>query len=210
MEIISKTFSQVQKNYKSLSIILILSVLFLSIFKIVNSLFGVPMSTMTRDVTALAKVPFYYGILSQFGIIFWAMAGVICFLFYNILKKKKRKKFFVASFVITLILCLDDAFLLHEEVLPNILGIPELMVYFAYFAIMGGYVLLFYKTILKTNFIYFLMAIGFFAFSMLVDKFFSWHHLFEDGSKFIGIVCWLVYFYSTGIKSLKLKRKTKS
>lgn len=206
MKIITQTLSQIKDNYKSLFFLLTFSLAFLSIFKFVNSFYEIPMSTMTRDVTTLAKVPFYYGILSQICILFWAMAGAVCFVFYKISNDKWMKDFFIASCCVTFILCIDDAFLLHEEVFPKIIGIPENLVYAIYLIIMGGYVLKFYKTILKTDFIFFLMAITFLALSMLIDKILSWKHLLEDGAKFIGIISWFTYFFKTGLASFRSQK----
>ncbi|OUR93423.1 hypothetical protein A9Q87_04835 [Flavobacteriales bacterium 34_180_T64] len=174
-----------------------------------HQLNGIPLKTLTSDVTAAADVPLYYGIQSQIGIFFWAAAAAICFLCGSTIKSPEWSFFMVSGFL-SLFLGLDDIFLFHEVVFPS-LGIHQKVVYLSYVVIFGVYVLKFYKLILQTEFILLAMAFGCFGLSLLIDSFFHnaaplYTQLIEDGAKFVGIVYWTIYFYSTATKTLKFQK----
>jgi hypothetical protein len=106
----------------------------------------------------------------------------------------------------------DDLYLLHEEVLPDHLHVPQKLV----FAIYGGLVLVFLfrfrRMILDTDFVLLVAAFGFFALSVLVDLFVTpeeftvfglpGRHLIEDGLKLLGIATWATYFVRTSIQKI--------
>ena len=99
-----------------------------------------------------------------------------------------------------MLLGLDDIFLLHESVFPY-LGIHEKVVYATYAGLVLFYLVKFYPTILKTEYILLVMALGFFALSVIFDKSSIPGidpYLLEDGVKIAGIVSWMFYFYSVG------------
>ena len=61
----------------------------------------------------------------------------------------------------------------------------------------------FYSTIISTSYYLLLISFVFFLISILFDLInpsISYAYLFEDGSKLIGIISWLVYFFHVGIK----------
>jgi hypothetical protein len=167
----------------------------------------IPAALLTRDLSSVAGVPFYYGILSQLGIFFWAGTIVACFLGYARKSRNKSKVqlkwFLFFSGLFTSMLGFDDLFVLHEIVFPEYLGIPEAAVLGVYgislLLILGK----FYAEILKTNFIFLLISFFFLGMSVLTDVF---HipglssYFAEDGLKFIGIINWFVYFFSTSVK----------
>jgi len=69
----------------------------------------------------------------------------------------------------------------------------------------------FYSTLLKSNYLLLIMAIGFFGLSIFVDLFIHSTseyvtNLLEDGAKFIGIVNWLMYYFITGKKTLQMMK----
>ena len=106
------------------------------------------------------------------------------------------------SGLLTLYLGLDDALLLHERILPEIFGINEHFLYVIYAGTVFLYIFKFYPIILKTDYVLMVIALSFFALSLIIDithpftrngRFF-----FEDGSKFIGLVSWFLYFYRVG------------
>lgn len=161
---------------------------------------GMPTEQLTRDPNALFDAPLYVGFLSQAGIFFWAAAAALCFFTALLIARddlqKEERYFLVSSGLLTLMLGLDDVFLLHEQFFPFI-GIPENVVY----AVYGGITLLllirFHSLILHTQFPLLAAALALFGISMSLDclqleglDIF----LFEDGAKLVGILCWLAYF----------------
>ena len=176
---------------------------------------NVPISDLTRDTAAIGQLPFYAGFLSQIGILLWAASAMLCFFSATVLPNcrasyRKLKRFLFVSAFLTLILGLDDAFLLHETVFPQ-LGIPSKVTYVSYGVFLLAYFLGFYTLILKTDHILIAIALGFFGISIAIDMLnLSGQRafLFEDGAKLVGIVSWLVYFFQTGKYSIHLSQTT--
>jgi len=83
--------------------------------------------------------------------------------------------------------------------------VPEIIVYFSYALCIAVYLAVYFRVIIQTHFIYLLMAFGGFAGSILVDliepTFFD-YLLLEDSFKFIGICCWMLYFWIYARKEL--------
>lgn len=168
----------------------------------------IPVEYLTRDPLAIAKAPFYWGAISNLGILVWCGAVVISWFSFKILQNlniySEFSRFFLFSGAITSILLLDDLFLLHEELFPYYLKIPEKLVYLGYGMLISLYLVKFRKTILKTEFILLVLAFGFFGLSVFLDllPIADWfgsdnEYLLEDGTKMLGMVSWLAYFGRT-------------
>jgi len=169
---------------------------------------GIPIGKLTRDPSDIVGVPFYVGFLSQIGIFFWAASAAVCMFSATVLSKRpdniEIKRFLFVSGLLTLVLGLDDIFLLHESVFTY-LGVPEKVVFFTYAGFVLLYLLEFYSVILNTEYILLLIALIFFGVSIALDLFYLPGlnpFLFEDGAKIAGIVSWLFYFFRVGIVTI--------
>lgn len=115
----------------------------------------------------------------------------------------------MCSGLITLMLLVDDLFLLHEEVYRDYLLIPEKITLFAYGSIVLLYLAVFRKTILQTNFLLMGLAITFFALSIAVDLLTGNDSqigfLLEDGAKFLGIVGWSAYLVNLCLQMMRFR-----
>ena len=85
----------------------------------------------------------------------------------------------------------------HERILLSI-GIDEKVMYGIYFLLFGILLLGFYKLLLSAKF-KFALIVAFISFgsSVLIDLLIEgekFRMLFEDGFKFLGIVCWAIFF----------------
>ncbi|WP_152611328.1 hypothetical protein [Psychroserpens mesophilus] len=174
---------------------------------------NVPLEILTNDLAVIGELPIYAGILSQTGILLWSATAAICVYSIQFIETIEHKSFIKASIYITLLLGLDDAFMFHETLFPS-LGIHQKVVFLAYGIMMLVYLYKYYKLILTTDFILFVLALGWFGISMLIDNFIRdvtpyITKLLEDGTKFIGIVTWLVYFART-TKQFQLQKSLKS
>lgn len=165
---------------------------------------GVPIGRLTRDPTTIIRVPFYTGFLSQIGIFFWAASAAVCMFSAKVLSRHpdclKIKRFLFVSGLLTLVLGLDDVFLLHEKFFPRF-GVPETVVVASYLGFVLFYLVRFYSIILKTDYILLGMALFFFGVSITLDLFDPSGidpYLYEDGAKLVGIVSWLSYFFCVG------------
>lgn len=171
----------------------------------------IPVGKLLRDPLVVAGAPPYYGIISQVGIFLWSAAAAICLFSAKALSSlcadMELRRFLFVSGILTLFLGLDDAFLLHDDVLPRI-GIRERIVYLGYALTVSYYLIRFRWTILKSEYILLGMALFSFALSIAVDRFQfedTAGRLLEDGAKLVGIVSWLAYFSCTGLSALRRK-----
>lgn len=169
---------------------------------------SIPMDDLTRDPSATTGDNPFIGALSNLGVLFWCASVAICFFSFALLQKTgnigRFSAFFLFGGLISLILLLDDLFLLHETVFPLYLNIPEKLVFLSYGLMILGYVTRFRKLILTTDFIFLILAFGLFGLSIGIDLLeLRISILFEDGSKLFGIVSWFGYFAITCFQVVK-------
>ncbi len=187
--------------------LLYLPTLFLLILiAIVSHQMGLPVSHFTRDPLAITGGHPLMGFLSNLGVIFWSATTAFCLFTFALLQKTKTyqliSKYVLLAGGMTLLLLLDDLFMLHEKFYPSLLPINEKIIFLAYGVMFLGYVWGIRKILLRSEYIYLLLTMLFFALSIIVDislpssKFYYWHHLLEDGTKFVGIVSWFGYQFS--------------
>ncbi len=191
--------------------VLLISTFLLSLVLILHYWQGIPIGDMVRDPTAVAGESIYVGFISQAGIFMWAGAAAVCLLGALVLTPKteearETRRFLLVSGLLSLTLGLDDVFLLHEAFFPHI-GIPELVVFAAYGIFVAYYLLRFHRMIFRTEFLLLGMALGFFALSVLLDLLdptFLDPDFWEDGSKVVGIVAWLAYYFRTTLAAVRV------
>jgi len=138
------------------------------------------------------------GFVSFVGIIFLIATAAICFFSVLVLREwsSLMSKFLFAGGLFSLILGIDDLFLLHDFVLP-VLGVPENIVLSAYVAAAGLFFARFFTIIRGEHFKLLLLTLGFFALSLVLDVLYTVPpnpYLGEDSAKLIGILGWNVYF----------------
>lgn len=158
----------------------------------------------------------FLGVVSMLGLFGWAAAASIAFLTHAVTRfheTVQMRRFWLAAGVLTTLLLLDDAFMLHEEIVPVGLGIRERYVKLGYIAVAAAFGLGFFKVLAGNNFRLVAAAGSFFALSFLCDTPFLmqplglWEsdtvvYLIEDGAKFIGISLWMAYVAKTAADSL--------
>ncbi|MEM8641161.1 MAG: hypothetical protein AAGG51_20450 [Cyanobacteria bacterium P01_G01_bin.54] len=202
---------RLKADRSAIAFILAVSILCIGIVILLHFGQDVSIGKLTRDLSTIAKVPLYIGFLSQIGIFFWSAAIAICIYTAKLISRRPNtriiRRFFFASGLLTLLLSLDDAFMLHESFFPSV-GIPEKLVFVSYAGLVFLYLARFYSTILKTEYIFLGIALLFFGLSISCDYFKPrWEdlsllkdgYLLEDGAKFIGIVSWLTYLYRSAL-----------
>lgn len=167
-------------------------------------------SFLTRDPNAILGGMYYTGFLSQLGLCVWAAAaGVTMFAALTLPRNSETliaRQFLFFGSLLTIMLGLDDGFMLHESFFPEI-GVPEKLIFATYGLLTVGYLLRYAKLILQTNYLILAMSLGAMAFSMVIDIInirSSDPSLYEDGAKYAGIVFWLVYFFITSMAMFKL------
>ena len=163
--------------------------------------FDIPYTHLTRDVLALAHLPPYTGFLSNFGLLVWGSTAAICLFESARLSGPwhwtSLKAFLRYAGLFTLLLTLDDWYLVHEEIFPY-LHIPEKLMYAFYAATAPLFMAACWRVIARSDYWVLAVALGLLAVSIGIDQveidWFIWASLLEDLAKFVGICAWAVYF----------------
>ena len=195
----------IKENFKNAKkeIIIAFSVIFLllSCIQIIHVLKNIPYSNLTRDPNAIAEFPKYIGFISQFGILLWAGSTVVCFFGYFLTYKYKAEaiisRFLIFFGFFSLILCLDDTYMLHEEMAHR--GFIEQYFYLLYVVMLILFMINFWKLFFSTNYILLLISAAFLACSILQDQFNGENYLLDDSFKLSGIVFWFIYCFKTSL-----------
>lgn len=170
---------------------------------------NIQLNHFTKDPVQIMGEPFYLGLFSNVGILLWCGSVVVCFfsrsLVPNVEDKKAIRVFLFYSGLVTLLLLLDDLFLMHEEVFPKYIGVPEKGIFVIYSNILLLYLILFRDTILKTDYVILVLAfflIGVSTFVKRIPMPIPEDTFLEDAVKLFGIICWFIYFLRLGYKEL--------
>jgi len=197
-------FAQFRLSWSAILLVLGISTTLIGVVLLLHLFKGFSIGELTRDPVAVLQGSIFIGFLSQVGIFFWAASAAICMFSAYVIPRSsdttQLKNFLIASGLLTLVLAIDDVFLMHERVLPYI-GVPQILVYLIYIGLILFYFIRFHSIILKSEYILLGMALGFFGVSVALDVIHPKGidpNLFEDGAKFVGIVAWLAYFIRFG------------
>ncbi len=148
------------------------------------------------------------GAISDFGVLLWAATAGVCalaalFLFCTT-SSSRNSVTFVAAAAFSGILALDDLFMLHDNILPN-MGIPEMWVFAAYVLFTFAYVGLSWRNVFVAAPWFLVFTGAVFAAGLAIDiakdvssgSLLGWltahdsmRIMGEDGLKFIGIGAW--------------------
>jgi hypothetical protein len=163
----------------------------------------------TDDPFVLGNLPFYAGILSNLGILLWCAGAAICFFSYAVLGREASvrnvRRFLFLSALLTILLLADDLFQMHRIFYLKYIHLTTDFVYGVYGLLVLGYLFLFKRQILETEFLLLLLALIFFVMAVIVDVFSilpRGNTAASDGLKFFGIVSWFIYFTRTCWKIL--------
>lgn len=156
---------------------------------------------LTRDIYYLANKPVYYGLLSMLGIMAWAASAAIWLFGWALLRRlgasRSLTALCLASGMLSLLLLGDDAFMLHEYILPVKLGIPEGLVMGIYVIIGVAYAGVGWRSVAATPYLPALCAGLCLGGSLGLDQIILGSSpvqtVIEDSLKFAGIIFWLTY-----------------
>lgn len=208
-------FSSNQKFSSFLLSLYSLPILFLFAIAFASLKFDIPIATFTRDPAVIGNINPLAGIASHLGILVLTASGAICVFSWAILQSNRSTKKFslfllgLGSF--SLLLGLDDLFMLHESIYPRLFRVSENVILLIYGMLVIGGIVKSWRTILQTDYSIFLVALIFFALSLLVDAFpeaietiiGQWRILLEDGFKLLGIIGWFGYSWRASMQALK-------
>lgn len=196
---------QLRACWKGAAAVLLIAALVMSAAFVVQFKEGIPLGDLTRDPVSVAGVPLYVGFVSQLGIVLWSATAACCFLAALIVARQgldiRWRNFFLGAAGLSLMLGLDDLYLLHEVFFPYF-GIPELVVFGVYGLLVAVFLGRYLSLLLRSDFLLLAMAFGFLGLSVLADLFdveLIEPYLLEDTLKLIGILGWLCYFARTAV-----------
>ena len=185
----------------------LVSLLFL--ISMVSMKFSVPVAFFMRDTAVVLDGNPFAGFASNIGIIFWCTTAAVCLFSAAVSRQQVAKpvqtRFLLFAGLLSLMLLIDDFFLIHDKVFPVYLNIPETAAYAVYMLLILVFLFQFRRHILKTEYFLLLLACGFFASSILSDMVMAqdgWQTLLEDGLKLIGIATWCFYFLRTSLHQI--------
>ena len=188
--------------------IYLLAISVLIAIAVVSMIFHISIPTFTRDVTAIAGIHPFSGILSNLGIYLWcisASTGFFAAIVLHEIGQTKNFLFLFSSALLSTYLMLDDAFLFHEDLASRLLGVSEKVVFVILGIAVFVYLKYFMHVILKTKYITLLIAFAFLSLSVVIDSILEswlwrlghWEFFVEDGAKWIGITSWCIYHVNT-------------
>jgi hypothetical protein len=178
-----------------------------------NVFFQVSILRLTRDVAHIAQIHPLSGFLSNVGALLWCATASICaFAAMTVRRTELKDKFWFLfySALLSAYLLFDDFFVFHDVLAPLHLGLHEIVVYAAIAFAVLIYLMKFWRTILGTNYGFFVLALGFLSASVMIDVFVDpgrsglrqWQFFLEDGAKFLGIASWFSYYVRTSYEFL--------
>jgi hypothetical protein len=172
---------------------------------------------------------FYLGLFSNLGVVLWTAAAAICLFAASEVTAgtdRRARRFLLYAGLFTLLLMLDDLFMLHENYIDHVF-------YILYGMGLLYYVIRFFGLIVRLDVVLFALTIPLFGNAVLLDLA-PWRllpgegievpdavapspvekdavrqfgrelrYLLEDGFKFIGICCWAAFH----IRAAKLLRQ---
>ena len=162
-----------------------------------------------RDLAQTCERPLAVGLISSLGYLLWMAAATVCF-FAGLTGLagggRRVRELLLCGGVFSLLLCLDDMFLLHDKYI----GADFLYITYAVFALL---ILFRYRDLVVwlggPNF---LAAVALLGGSILLDKaqqFLPWTYndvqIVEEGLKFLGIACWLSFWWQASAAAAKLR-----
>lgn len=154
---------------------------------VASAVTGTPVDVFTRDPAATTGMPFYTGSMSILTTGVWAavaaLAGVAAWLVPS------RRRLMTGFSVLSGVLLVDDALMLHESVAPE-LGIPEVL-FLAFYGVYG-FVLLwrFARPKLAAGTGPLVLGAVLLAMSAAIDVI-NRAIIVEDGLKLLGALVWL-------------------
>lgn len=171
---------------------------------------GLNLAEISDDAALSAKRGWLIGALSTLGNVLLAIAVGMSLLAVSLRKHlgagRRRTS---ASFWLgccSLLLLLDDAFLLHEGLFLQVFGIPEVLTQMLIGAVVIGVLMLFRQAIAGSLF-FALPAVICWAISVLSDSFLDGQQLaalvIEDGFKLLGICLWLQFSFDVAQRNLR-------
>lgn len=157
---------------------------------------------LSRDPTAVAGVSFYLGAFSIATLLVWWTGAVAAALGALV---GERSRPLLLGALLTAALVADDAFQLHEELLPA-LGVPQQLVLVVYATVAAGFFVTQRRWLASGPWPVLAAAVALLAVSAAADVVAAAAdrelHVIEDGAKFVGAALWSAFFVRAATAAL--------
>lgn len=169
-----------------------------------------PVWKLAKDAAEVIGYPAYFGLLASWSSMLWMATAAICLftvaVIWRVSPDRAARRFLLFSGLLSLALAVDDLYLLHDRILPKLIGTSENVFYMLYLFLMIGYLIVFFRQIIRFDYILFWTAFFFLAFSRgfynLVPSLREYYTA-NDMLKYFGIVFWLAFFARTAAKQFR-------
>jgi hypothetical protein len=203
--------SQLSKIWITVGISVLISLGGAGFTMLVAILTNSPIRMLVKDPAELKNFPPYIGMLSNWSVILWTVAAAICLFSAVLLRQQKAPeatfKFIAVSGGFSLLLGIDDLYMLHDQLFLRMFHMPEIFFYILYFFAFAVYLAYFTPQILKYDYLLFMAALLFFVFSrqfFIRLPYFGQFISTGDMLKYFGIVFWLAFFYRTALYEVSM------
>jgi len=207
---ISSIINQLNQNRTSLLLGGFLGLVIIIATYVISLIFDVPVSSLTRDPSSVTHSFFLTGFMSTFGLMLWSGTVGICLLTVSTLLpislEKRSLWFFGVSGSFSLLLLVDDAYLIHEMIFPTYLHLRAERMEMMYLIFIISFLFYFRDYIFSTDYILLGTALIFFAASLWMDRTDQvpdFGTFVEDSFKVLGIIFWLFYFFRVALQVLR-------
>lgn len=188
------------------------ALLFYAISVEVLSSAGFTLKEIVRDPAQQARHSSFLGFVSNIGVWLWVSSAVVCLFSAGVggfTTGQKQKQLLILVGLLSLVLAVDDFFLLHDRYLPE----KAVFISYAIFAI--TLLIRYFRDIMEIEGVSFLLAGGLLAASIFTDLNqrklpldYGQVQTIEEGFKFVGAASWLYFSYR--LASFRLARSSDS
>lgn len=163
---------------------------------------------LLRDPAAAFDFAPSAGLFSHLGVLAMAIGGAIAVFAALLLPRGDRQRLVLASAgALSLWLAVDDLFMLHEKILPRLIGLPEHATLGLYVLLALGLLRLIGAQVFSRRYLGFWVAVGFLVVMLATDLMFevatSASFLVEEVAKLCGFVLWSAFWIAEARAQLR-------
>jgi hypothetical protein len=173
----------------------------------VSRIWGIPQGDFTRDPLQMLHQPVYLGLVSYAGILVWCAAATMGIFAGAVLRGRPGAevtgRFLLWAGVLTGWVAVDDLFMLHDIVIPQLTHVREQFIYMLYAVIAASFAVRFKEQLRQDRMLIFLTVV-FAVVSVVMDTghaiqtivgrpIVPQSYLVEDGTKLLAQVGWAGY-----------------
>lgn len=169
---------------------------------------------LVTDPAAAFRFPPWAGVLSWLGIFVLIAVSAVCLVGWHLSADDDRRRMLLSFGLLSLALAFDDAFVIHDFVLPQVLGVDEIVMFGLYAVAFAAAGWMHRRSILDSEWLLLATAVGLMGLSVALDVLVpvqemsrEQQHLqafIEESLKFGGFLFWMLYFARFTFHTLRL------